>query len=162
MSTIVEVRKSKVFSNEKPFVTVRFRKSQHDSKFAVGNINEGASYSTTYNLAPIYPEYVNDEGEFDAKEAWKAFKSEMKVGGEEPINCYDITIEELCGSPAVYVRETKRVMQTMRPACYGTREDAVRIAKASLERQLRDKKFRLMDGTEPEDDADDDDDDEEK
>lgn len=155
MSIIVEVRKSKVFDNEKPFVTVRFRKSQQGSKFAVGNLNEGASYSTTYNLAPIYPEYVNEEGEFDAKEAWKAFKSEMKVGGEEPINCYDIPISELCDAPAVYVVETKRTMQTMRPACYGTREDAIRIAKASLERQLRDKKFRLVDGTTPDDKDDD-------
>lgn len=157
MSIVTEVRKSQSFSNEKPFAVVRFRKGDNKtSKFAVGSLNDGNSYSLTYNLSLIYPEIKNDDGEFDAKEAWKTFKSEMQVGLDEPVNCYDVPISEISEYTAVVVVATKHTMQVMRPACYGTREDALRIAKASLERQLRDKTFKPAEGVAESDDDDDD------
>ena len=151
---VSEVRKSQNFSNEKPFAVVRFRKSvEKQSKFAVGSLNDGNSYSLTYNLSLIYPDVVDDNDVFDANEAFRAFKKEMRVGAEEPVNGYDISISEISPYKSVYVVETKREMQTMRPACYGDRTDAMRIAKASLERQLREKTFKIV----KEDDEDDED-----
>ena len=155
MSIVTEVRKSQSFSNEKPFAVVRFRKgSEGSSKFAVGSLNDGLSYSLTYNLSLIYPDVKNDEGEFDEKAAFKQFKQEMQVGMDEPVNCFDIPISEISEYKAVKVVATNRIMQVMRPACYGSREDAIRIAKASLERQLKDKTFKVVEDK----DADDDDD----
>lgn len=152
MAIVTEVRKSQSFSAEKPFAVVRFRKgSEGSSKFAVGSLNDGSSYSLTYNLSLIYPDVKNDEGEFDHKEAMKLFKSEMKVGGEEPVNLFDIPISEISDFKEVIIKATKRRMTVMRPACYGGREDAIRIAKASLERQLRDKSFVLPDDSNDED-----------
>ena len=152
MAIVTEVRKSQSFSAEKPFAVVRFRKgSEGSSKFAVGSLNDGSSYSLTYNLSLIYPEVKTDDGEFDHKEAMKLFKSEMKVGAEEPVNLFDIPISEISDFKEVIIKATKRRMSVMRPACYGGREDAVRIAKASLERQLRDKSFVLPDDSNDED-----------
>lgn len=160
MAIVTEVRKSVNFSEEKPFAVVRFRKGDNkSSKFAVGSLNDGSSYSLTYNLALIYPDIKTDGGDFDHKEAWKTFKSEMQVGADEPVNCYDIPICDISDIKAVVVVATKRRMEVMRPACYGTREDAVRIAKASLERQLKDKTFKVADD-DTDTDKDDDDDDE--
>lgn len=158
MAIVTDVRKSQTFSNEKPFAVVRFRKGGNgSSKFAVGSLNDGNSYSLTYNLSLIYPDVKNDDNEFDAKEAYKLFMSEMQIGTEEPVNCYDIPISEISEYNAVIVVSTKRRMETMRPACYGTKEDAVRIARASLERQLREKTFKPADDTKVDDDDDDDD-----
>ena len=151
---VSEVRKSQNFSNEKPFAVVRFRKSvEKESKFAVGSLNDGNSYSLTYNLSLIYPDVVDEDDVFNANEAFKTFKKEMKIGAEEPVNGFDISISEISPYKEVYVVETKRTMQTMRPACYGDRNDAIRIAKASLERQLREKTFKIV----KEDDEDDED-----
>lgn len=153
MSIVTEVRKSQNFSNEKPFAVVRFRKGDNkSSKFAVGSLNDGNSYSLTYNLSLIYPDVKNDDNEFDYNEAWKLFKKEMQVGAEEPVNCFDIPISEISEHKAIIVVATKRRMETMRPACYGGREDAIRIAKASLERQLRDKSFKVAEDTTDDDD----------
>lgn len=159
MSAIVtEVRKSQTFSNEKPFAVVRFRKgTKGGSKFAVGSLNDGNSYSLTYNLSLIYPEVKNEDNEFDAKEAYKLFKSEMQIGMEEEVNCYDVPISEISEHKAVIVVATKRRMETMRPACYGTKDDAIRIARASLERQLREKTFKPADDVETQSVDDDDD-----
>lgn len=149
MAIVTEVRKSQTFSSEKPFAVVRFRKGDNkSSKFAVGSLNDGSSYSLTYNLSLIYSDVKDDDGEFDANEAWKLFKKEMQIGAEEPVNCYDVPISEISDFSAIMVVSTKRIMQVMRPACYGTREDAIRIAKASLERQLREKTFKVVDGDE--------------
>lgn len=155
MSIVTEVRKSQSFSNEKPFAVVRFRKgSEGSSKFAVGSLNDGSSYSLTYNLSLIYPDSKNDDGEFSANAAYKLFKQEMQIGMDEPVNCYDIPISDISEHESVMVVATKRVMSFLRPACYGTREDAVRIAKASLERQLKEKTFKIVsdDDEEEEDD----------
>ena len=138
---VSEVRKSESFSNDKPFAVVRFRKGAKGSKFAVGSLNDGNSYSLTYNLSLIYPDAKDDEGEFNAKEAFKLFKQEMQVGMDEPVNGYDVAISEISDFDCVIIKATKREMRVMHPACYGTREDAVRIAKASLERQLKNKTF---------------------
>ena len=155
MSIVTEVRKSQNFSNEKPFAVVRFRKGDNkSSKFAVGSLNDGNSYSLTYNLSLIYPDVKNDDNEFDHNGAWKLFKKEMQVGMEEPVNCFDIPISEISEHKAVIVVATKRRMETMRPACYGGREDAIRIAKASLERQLRDKSFKVAEDTTDDDNDD--------
>lgn len=146
MAIVTEVRKSLSFSAEKPFAVVRFRKgSEGSSKFAVGSLNDGNSYSLTYNLSLIYPDIKNDDGEFDPKEAFKTFKSELPIGSDEPVNLFDIPISDISEYKEVIVKSTKRRMAVMRPACYGTKEDAIRIAKASLERQLRDKSFVLPD-----------------
>lgn len=152
MAIVTEVRKSQSFSSEKPFAVVRFRKgSEGSSKFAVGSLNDGSSYSLTYNLSLIYPDVKNDDGEFDAKEAFKTFKNELPVGSDEPVNLFDIPISEISDFKEVIVKSTKRRMAVMRPACYGTKEDAIRIAKASLERQLRDKSFVLPDDNDDDD-----------
>jgi hypothetical protein len=145
---VTEVRKSQSFSNEKPFAVVRFKKSVKGSKFAAGSLNDGNSYSLTYNLSLIYPEIKDDDGQFDEKEAWKTFKNEMQIGMEEPVNGYDVPISEISDLKAVIIKSTKRRMEVMRPACYGTRDDAIRIAKASLERQLKDKSFVPADDAE--------------
>lgn len=145
---VTEVRKSQSFSDEKPFAVVRFRKGVKGSKFAAGSLNDGNSYSLTYNLSLIYPDVKNDDGVFDAKEAYKLFKSEMQIGMEEPVNGYDVSISEISDLKAVIIKATKRRMEVMRPACYGSREDAIRIAKASLERQLKDKTFVPADDAE--------------
>lgn len=156
MSIVTEVRKSQTFSNEKPFAVVRFRKGEKGgSKFAVGSLNDGNSYSLTYNLSLIYPDVKNEDNEFDAKEAYKLFKSEMQIGMDEPVNCYDVPISEISEYKAIIVVATKRRMETMRPACYGTREDAIRIARASLERQLREKTFKPAKDEQTNDDDDD-------
>lgn len=156
MAIVTEVRKSQSFSAEKPFAVVRFRKgSEGSSKFAVGSLNDGNSYSLTYNLSLIYPDLRNEDGDFDYKDAMKTFKSEMKVGAEEPVNLFDIPISEISEYKEVIVKSTGRRMATMRPACYGGKEDAIRIAKASLERQLRDKSFVLPDDENKDDDEED-------
>lgn len=152
MAIVTEVRKSESFSNEKPFAVVRYRKSVNgQSKVAVGSLNDATSYSLTYNLAFIYPE-LNEDGEFNAKEAYKAFKSDLPVGAEEPVNCYDIPIGEISEFKAVIIVASGRRMEVMRPACYGTYEDAKRIAQASLVRQLREKTFKPADEDEDADD----------
>lgn len=151
MLIVSDVRKSESFSDEKPFAVVRFRKGAKESKFALGALSNSASYSLTYNLKLIYPA---TDGDFSAKEAWKTFKSEMKVGSEEPVNGYDIPISEISEFSEVKVVTTGRIMSVMRPAVYGTREDAIAICKASLERQLRNKTFKVVSDA----DADDDDD----
>lgn len=157
MSIVTEVRKAQNFSADKPFAVVRFRKGDNkQSKFAVGSLNDGSSYSLTYNLSLIYADVKDDDDNFDANEAWKLFKKEMQVGADEPVNCYDVPISEISNYKAIIVVATKRRMETMRPACYGTREDAIRIARASLERQLRDKTFKVADDEASNDDDDDD------
>lgn len=161
MAIVTEVRKSQAFSNEKPFAVVRFRKGdEKSSKFAVGSLNDGSSYSLTYNLQLIYPDVVDEDGKFKANKAYKEFEAEMKVGASEPVNCFDIPISEISEYKAVVVVATKRRMEVMRPACYGGRDDAIRIAKASLERQLREKQFKVA-PDEPEMDTKGDDDDDE-
>jgi hypothetical protein len=72
----------------------------------------------------------------------------MQIGMEEPVNGYDVPISEISELKAVIIKATKRRMEVMRPACYGSREDAIRIAKASLERQLKDKTFVPADDAE--------------
>lgn len=153
MLIVSDVRKSESFSDEKPFAVVRFRKGAKESKFALGALSNSASYSLTYNLELIYP--AADGEDFSAREAWKMFKSEMKIGAEEPVNGYDIPISEISEFSEVKVVATGRIMSVMRPAVYGTREDAIAICKASLERQLRNKTFKVVSDA----DADDDDDD---
>ena len=139
MLIVSEVRKSTSFSSEKPFAVVRFRKGAKGSKFAVGSLNDGNSYSLTYNLSLIYPECKNEEGGFDVKEAYKRFKNEMTIGMEENVNGYDVNVSDISDYKSVFVKATKREMFTLHPACYGSKEDAIRIAKASLDRQLRQK-----------------------
>ena len=144
MLTVSEVRKSTMFSAEKPFAVVRFRKSAGGSKFAKGSLNDGTSYSLTYNLSMIYPEIKNEDGDFDATEAYKTFKKEMQVGAEEPVNGFDVLISELNDKGIKRVRikgSDREPMQVMHPACYGDKEDAFRIAKASFDRQIREKTF---------------------
>lgn len=153
MLIVSDVRKSESFSDEKPLAVVRFRKGAKESKFAQGALSNSASYSLTYNLELIYPA---DDGEFSAKDAWKTFKSEMKVGAEEPVNGYDIPISEISEFSEIEVVATGRIMSIMRPAVYGTREDAVAICKASLQRQLKNKTFKVVVA---DDDSDEDDED---
>lgn len=141
MLIVSDVRESASFSDEKPFVLVRFRKPAGGSKFAIGNLNSSSVYSSTYNLQMIYPDCKNDEGKFSAKRAFNLFKEEMEIGAEEPIDGYDIDISEISDFVAVKIVATKRIMHTIRPAIYGDREDAKRIAKASLQRQLKEKAF---------------------
>ena len=69
----------------------------------------------------------------------------MKVGSEENVNCFDIRISEISDYKAVKIKADGRIMQIMRPACYGEKEAPLRIARASLERQLRDKTFVPVD-----------------
>lgn len=154
MLIVSEVRKSTSFSSEKPFAVVRFRKGAKGSKFAVGSLNDGNSYSLTYNLSLIYPECTNEGGDFDVKEAFKRFKSEMSIGMEEAVNGYDVDVSEISDYKSVFVKATKREMFTLHPACYGSKEDAIRIAKASLDRQLRQKTVvpSLNDSEDDEDD----------
>ena len=141
MLIVNDVRESANFSNEKPFAVVRFRKGASGSKFAIGSLNDGAVYSLTYNLNLIYPDAVNDEGDFSAKKAFSLFKKEMQIGAEEPANGYDVEISEISDFYAVKIVATKRIMRVIRPACYGGKDDAIRIAKASLSRQIREKVF---------------------
>ena len=141
MLIVSDVRESTNFSNEKPFAVVRFRKTAGGSKFAIGNLNSSSVYSSTYNLQMIYPDCKNDEGKFSAKRALNLFKEEMQIGMEEPIDGYDIDVSEISDFSAVKIVATKRIMRTIRPAVYGTKEDALRVAKASLQRQIKEKTF---------------------
>lgn len=141
MLIVSDVRESTNFDEKKPFAVVRFRKTAGGSKFAVGNLNSGNVYSSTYNLQMIYPDCKNDDGEFSAKKALKLFKEEMQIGMEEPIDGYDIDVSEISEFSAVKIVATKRIMRTIRPAVYGTKEDALRVAKASLQRQIKAKTF---------------------
>lgn len=158
MLIVSEVRKSTMFSNEKPFAVVRFRKGAKGSKFAVGSLNDGQSYSLTYNLSLIYPEIKDDDGNFDVKEAYKVFKKEMVVGAEEPVNGFDVPIAELNdkGITRVKIKGSDREpMSIMHPACYGSEDDARRIAQASFNRQIREKTFiPVTDGNTAKDDDD--------
>ena len=141
MLIVSDVRKSANFSNEKPFAVVRFRKCAEGSKFAIGNLNSSSVYSSTYNLQLIYPDALNDDDKFSAKKAYEMFSEEMRVGMEEPINGFDIDVCEISDFVAVKIKENGRIMRTIRPAVYGDKEDAKRIAKASLQRQLKEKTF---------------------
>jgi len=161
MLIVSEVRKSTMFSAEKPFAVVRFRKGAKGSKFAVGSLNDGQSYSLTYNLSLIYPDLKDDDGNFDVKEAYKVFKKEMAVGAEEPVNGFDVPISELNDKGITRVRikgSDREPMSVMHPACYGDESDARRIAQASFNRQIREKTFIPVVETEG---AKDDDDEEE-
>ena len=144
MLIVSEVRKSTMFSAAKPFAVVRFRKAANGSKFAKGSLNDGTSYSLTYNLSLIYPDVKNDDNEFDVNEAYKTFKKEMQIGAEEPVNGYDVLISDLNDKGITRVRikgSDREPMQVMHPACYGDEKDAFRIAKASFDRQIREKTF---------------------
>jgi hypothetical protein len=144
MLIVSEVRKSTMFSNEKPFAVVRFRKGAKGSKFAVGSLNDGQSYSLTYNLSLIYPEIRDEGGNFDAKEAYKMFKKEMALGAEEPVNGYDVPISSLNDKGITRVRikgSDREPMSVMHPACYGDADAAKAIAQASFNRQIREKTF---------------------
>lgn len=157
MAIVTQIKQAESFGKDKPFAVVRFRKGGNGtSKFAVGSLNDGNSYSLTYNLQLIYPDIVDDEGNFKAKAAYKEFEKEMPVGSEEPVNCFDIPISEISEHEGVIVVATKRVMQVMRPACYGDKDDALRIAKASLKRQIDAKTFKWWDGENVEKDEEDD------
>lgn len=156
ISVINSVKKCEGFSNEKPFVVITFRPKAKQGKLASMCLTNGNLYSATFNLSIAYSDCVDDdEGKFSAKKAWKAFSEEYTVGKEEEISCYDVAINEISEFDGVVIVATKREMREMHIACYGEREDAFRIAKRSLERQLRAKTLKPI-GT-----ADDDDDDDE-
>ena len=155
MLIVSDVRESTNFSNEKPFAVVRFRKSVEGSKFAKASLNSGGVYSSTYNLQIAYPDCKNEEGKFSAKRAFNLFKEEMEIGAEEPIDGYDIDVSEISDFVAVKIVATKRIMRTIRPAVYGDKEDAKRIAKASLQRQLKEKTFVGMTEEDLEEDGED-------
>ena len=141
MLIISEVRKSTNFSNEKPFAVVRFKKNVEGSKFANASLNGGGVYSSTYNLQIAYPDVVGEDDKFDAKKAYRLFTDEMRIGAKEPIDGYDIDVSEVSNFVAVKIVSDGRIMKTIRPAVYGDREDAKRIAKASLQRQIKAKTF---------------------
>lgn len=149
MSAIVSnIRKSENFSSEKPFVVIVFHKeSESVSKIAKAALTEGGAYSLTYNLQLLFPECMTDENTFDENAAYKRFKEVIKVGDVEPVNCFDIPISEISDGAfeAVKVVTSGRVMQTMRPAVYGDRVDALRIAKNSLDRQIKKKTLKVFD-----------------
>ena len=117
-------------------------------------LTNGNLYSATFNLSIAYSDCVDDDDKFSAKLAWKTFCEEYTIGKEEDIACYDVAINEISEFEGVVIAATKREMREMHVAVYGEREDAIRIAKRSLERQLRQKTLKPI-GT-----ADDDDDDE--
>lgn len=161
---VQEVRKSESFSNEKPFAVVRFVKgTKGGSKFRAGSLADSVSYSLTYNLSQIYTAKDNENlwegGEFNAKAAFKLFREEMPAGYDESeVQGYDILVSEISDFEAVIITKTKVEMQVLHPACYGTREDALRIAKRSLQRQLA-QKLVVPVGTAIEDKDEDEDDD---
>lgn len=155
ISVINSIKKCENFSSEKPFVVITFRPKSKGGKLASMCLTNGSLYSATFNLSIAYSDCTNDEGKFSAKEAWKAFSEEYSVGKEEEISCYDVAISEISEFSGVVIVATKREMREMHVAVYGDRDDALRIAKRSLERQLRQKTLK------PVDTADDDDDDDE-
>lgn len=100
-------------------------------------LTNGNLYSATFNLGIAYSDCTDDDNKFSAKQAWKAFSEEYTVGKEEEIGCYDVLISDVSDFEGVVIDATKREMREMHIACYGEREDAVRIAKRSLQRQLK-------------------------
>lgn len=155
ISVINSIKKCENFSNEKPFVVITFRPKSKEGKLASMCLTNGNLYSATFNLSIAYSDCVDDDDKFSAKQAWKAFSEEYTIGKEEEIGCYDVLISDVSEFEGVVIVATKREMREMHIACYGEREDALRIAKRSLERQLRAKTLKPI-GT-----ADDDDDDDE-
>lgn len=155
MSAIITgIRKCEGFSNEKPFVVLSFRKQGANGKLASGCLTNGNAYSATYNLAVAYADCIDEDRKFSAKLAWKALNEEYALGSvEEGIECYDVLISDISQYEAVKIVANGREMREMHPAVYGGREDAIRIAKRSLERQLKQKTLKPVD---IDDDADDD------
>lgn len=155
ISVINSIRKCEDFNNEKPFVVITFRPKSKQGKLASMCLTNGNLYSATFNLSVAYSDCTDEEGKFNAKQAWKEFSEEFSVGKEEEIGCFDVLISDISEHDAVKIVATKREMREMHVAVYGEREDAVRIAKRSLERQIAKKTLRFVDN-ESADDADDD------
>jgi hypothetical protein len=145
MLIVSSVTKSASWSADKPLAVVRFVCGESSqSKFAVGSLSDNESYSLTYDLGIIYAkECKDDDDKFDAAAAFKLFKAEMPVGHEEPVNGYEFSISELTNGSisAVKVKSSGRVMRTMRPACYGSREKARLLALNNLKTRLARKDF---------------------
>ncbi len=154
ISVINSIKKCENFSSEKPFVVITFRPKSKGGKLASMCLTNGNLYSATFNLSIAYSDCVDDDNKFSAKQAWRTFSEEYTIGKEEDISCYDVAISEISEYEGVVIVATKREMREMHVAVYGEREDAIRIAKRSLERQLRQKTLKPI-GT-PDDDDDDD------
>ena len=154
VSVINSIKKCENFSSEKPFVVITFRPKSKGGKLASMCLTNGNLYSATFNLSIAYSDCTDDDNKFSAKLAWKAFSEEYTIGKEEDISCYDVAINEISEFIGVVIVATKREMREMHVAVYGEREDALRIAKRSLERQLRQKTLKPI-GTADDDDDDD-------
>lgn len=137
VSVINSIKKCEGFSSEKPFVVITFRPKSKGGKLASMCLTNGNLYSATFNLGIAYSDCTDDDNKFSAKLAWKAFCEEYSVGKEEEIGCYDVLISDVSEFEGVVIDATKREMREMHIACYGEREDAIRIAKRSLARQLK-------------------------
>ena len=124
------------------FAVVRFRRANEGaSRFAIASLNDSVSYVLTYDLSVLYTEkeYFNARGEFLANEAYKTFCEELPKGSKEQINLYDIDVSEISQFEKVWNKETENEIVQLHIATYGTRENAVSIAKRGLLRAIRDK-----------------------
>ena len=155
LSIINSIKKCENFSNEKPFVVITFKPKSKGGKLASMCLTNGALYSATFNLSIAYGDCVDDDDKFSAKQAWKAFSDEYSVGKEEEIGCFDISVSEISEFESVVIVANKREMREMHVAVYGEREDALRIAKRSLERQLAKHTLKPANNADDADDADD-------
>lgn len=158
MLIVQSIKKSENYSAEGAFVSVRFAKRQSGSKFAQGCLNDGETYSASYDLQRIYTDLIDSEGTFDHKTAWKRFKSEMVVGADEEINGYEFSIAVLSGGKfdKVKIAGTDKEMAVMRPATYGDEAHAMQLCVNSLRRQLADKTLVPVMVEDNDDDEDDD------
>ena len=134
---VVKVMKAKNASVSKPFATVRFVTSNvGKSKFGVGAFGTNHIYPLTYDLSAIYTDVKDDDGEFDYEEAYRLFKKEM-TGEQEDVNCYDIPLIDVCEYSELKIVANDRIMRSVPVATYGGHDDAVRIVKSGVARQLK-------------------------
>jgi hypothetical protein len=160
---IQSIKKAENFGSDNAFVSVRFAKRTSGSKFAIGCLNDGESYSATYDLQRIYPEFYDKEDKkFKAKKALEQFESEMIIGQDEDINGYEFSIASLTDGKIekVKIAGTDKEMIVMRPACYGDEAHAKQLCLNSLRRQLADKTLIPIVDKKDDDNDDDEDDDE--
>lgn len=128
------------------FAVVRFRRaSENVSRFAIASLNDNVSYVLTYDLSVLYTddEFFN-KGKFLANDAYKAFCEELKKGSKEEINLFDIDVNEISQFEKVWNTESGNEIVQLHIATYGTRENAVSIAKRGLSRAIRDKIYTTV------------------
>lgn len=129
----MNIKKSKGFSDEKPFVVVSDTKS--DNPLLAGSlVNTSGVYTATFDLSRVCPQFFEDEENKDLDAAFAAFKKLVKENKDKFI-CLDFSINELSDGACsrVLIVGTGREMTIRRVLSLLPREETFTSVKANFD-----------------------------